>query len=98
MSGDRTPETETPRPDAAVFNDLRDGLSAALRADREMAEADPATDAAGPAAERFDAAIDKALLAYSDLVNRGVIGLFEDTLIERGMAGDADETDAEDAA
>ena len=33
--------------------------------------------------------VTRALLAYADLQLRGLLGLFEDVLIDRGMTGDA---------
>ena len=38
--------------------------------------------------------VTRALLAYADLQLRGLLGLFQDVLIERGMTGDADEVPA----
>lgn len=77
------------RTDVQVWQDLREALQACLRADKEISEhgGTPRGDAA---CEQFDRSVTHALLAYADLQLRGLLGLFEDILIERGMTGDAD--------
>ena len=77
------------RTDVQVWQDLREALQACLRADKEISErTDPAAVAA--ACEQFDRSVTQALLAYADLQLRGLLGLFEDILIDRGMTGDTD--------
>jgi hypothetical protein len=95
-----TPETQGPTHAAAeathdiaapsdvqVWQALREGLHRCLHLDAEMA-AHCGTARADNAAEAFDREVDTVLEAYSDLTNRGLIGFFEDVLIERGMTGE----------
>lgn len=74
--------------DADVFQKFRQGLHQCLVLDREMA-AHCGTARADNAMEALDREIDAVFEAYADMVSRGMIGLFEDTLIERGMTGAA---------
>ncbi|MCA8880361.1 MAG: hypothetical protein KDA73_10505 [Rhodobacteraceae bacterium] len=92
-TADQTDHTETPRSDAQVWNDLREALGNCLRLDAEMS-AHAGTAKGDTACEAFDAEVDKALLAYADMTCRGLTGLFEDVLLERGLAGDAEEAAA----
>ncbi|MGS4945168.1 hypothetical protein ACVDG3_06790 [Meridianimarinicoccus sp. RP-17] len=91
--GAAPPETEAP-PDTAAPSDvqvwqaLRDGLHRCLQLDREIAE-HGGTGRGDSACAAFDREVDTVLEAYSDLTNRGLIGFFEDVLIERGMTGDS---------
>lgn len=80
------PETAAPS-DVQVWQALREGLHRCLQLDAEMA-AHVGTARADNACEAFDREVDTVLEAYSDLLNRGLIGLFEDVLIERGMTGE----------
>ena len=74
--------------DVEVWHDFTAALQGCLRADKEISErTDPA--ALSAACERFDQMVTRALLAYADLQLRGLLGLFEDVLIDRGMTGDA---------
>lgn len=73
--------------DIEVWQALCTALHGALKADREMA-AGPEGAAADAACERFDGWVDQAMGAYSELVVRGVTGLVEDVLVERGRPGD----------
>lgn len=84
----KSPAAEAaPKTDAQVWQDLREGMAAALKADRKIAEAG-SDAAADEACAAFEAAMDRALAAYSELVTRGVTGLFEDVLLERGLTAD----------
>jgi len=87
-------ETARAQTDAAVWNELREAMQACLRADKEICEAAADSDASAQACEAFNLAVDRALAAFSDLVTRGTVGLIEDVLLERGLAGDADDAEA----
>lgn len=91
---DHDPVTTSPPPtDVQVWQGLRDALHRCLQLDREIAE-HCGTQHADNACEAFDREVDTVLEAYSDLVTRGLIGFFEDVLIERGMTGDSAEDEA----
>lgn len=90
---DTPPSTSS---DVQVWQALREGLHRCLQLDAEMAEHCD-TARADNAAEAFDREVDTVLEAYSDLVNRGLIGLFEDVLIERGMTGGSTDDRGDDA-
>ena len=76
--------------DVEVWHDFTAALQGCLSADRELSE-HAGTPRGDAACERFDQMVTRALLAYADLQLRGLLGLFQDVLIERGMTGDADE-------
>lgn len=79
--------------DVEVWHDFISALQGCLSADRELSE-HAGTPRGDAACERFDQMVTRALLAYADLQLRGLLGLFQDVLIERGMTGDADEVPA----
>ena len=79
--------------DVEVWHDFTTALQGCLSADRELSE-HAGTPRGDAACERFDQMVTRALLAYADLQLRGILGLFQDVLIERGMTGDADEVPA----
>jgi hypothetical protein len=86
---DQHRNTGQPPTDVEVWHDFTSALQGCLSADREISE-HAGTPRGDAACERFDQMVTRALLAYADLQLRGLLGFFEDVLIERGMTGDAD--------